>query len=390
MSHFNLTCPVSGSQNCEVVLEIPDVPVLSNVLCDSKAEALAVPRGDLVLAFCHDSGHVFNAAFDPGVVEYSGRYENSLHHSDRFQKYALETVDRLIARYNINNKHVVDVGCGDGEFLRLVCDRGANTGDGFDPSYQGIQSSSGSVRIKPETFSKAKLESVPSLIACRHVLEHVEAPRHFLSTILDAADNEYGAVVYIEVPNFGYTLRELAIWDLIYEHFSYFTPTSLSYLFQSTGFDVQDLSTRYGDQFLGIEAVPTVKANGVFVPQVDTTDLTTDVQSFGTKYKATVSAWRRRVEDLRKRSQRAVVWGAGSKGVSLMNLMRAEDVFQFAVDINPRKSGKYVAGAGQEIVHPRQLTSIEPDLVVIMNGLYEEEIKAVLHQMDIHPAIETV
>jgi hypothetical protein len=49
---------------------------------------------------------------------------------------------------------------------------------------------------------------------------------------------------------------------------------------------------------------------------------------------------------------------------------------QYVVDINPYKHGSFMAGTGQEIVGPQFLTSYKPDLVVVMNPIYMEEIRA--------------
>ena len=46
------------------------------------------------------------------------------------------------------------------------------------------------------------------------------------------------------------------------------------------------------------------------------------------------------------------------------------------VDINPHKHGKYLAGSGHQIVGPDALVEIKPDVVVVMNPIYVEEIRA--------------
>ena len=81
-------CLACGSTAVERFLELPDVPVFCNVLLPDEAEAKAAPRGTLDLGICRVCGHVFNLAFDPELVAYAEGYENSLHHSPRFQAYA--------------------------------------------------------------------------------------------------------------------------------------------------------------------------------------------------------------------------------------------------------------------------------------------------------------
>ena len=57
-----------------------------------------------------------------------------------------------------------------------------------------------------------------------------------------------------------------------------------------------------------------------------------------------------------------------------MNILNTQDQIEYVVDINPRKHGMYVAGTGQKIVPPDYLCDYLPDVVVIMNPVYEKEI----------------
>ncbi|MCK5572471.1 MAG: SAM-dependent methyltransferase, partial [Bacteroidetes bacterium] len=53
-------------------------------------------------------------------------------------------------------------------------------------------------------------------------------------------------------------------------------------------------------------------------------------------------------------------------------------------DINPYKRGTYMAGTGQEIVLPEFLQSYRPDVVVVMNPIYCDEIRDDLSKLDVH------
>src|SRR5690606_23037130 len=126
-------CIVCDSSNLAPFIEIADVPVHCNVVCTTREGALSAPRGRIDLVLCHGCGHVFNRAFDPGRMRYDGTYENSLFGSPKFRGYANALADRLIADHDLNGKDVVEIGCGDGRFLDLICGKGANHGLGFDP-----------------------------------------------------------------------------------------------------------------------------------------------------------------------------------------------------------------------------------------------------------------
>ena len=43
----------------------------------------------------------------------------------------------LVDRHELQNKTLIEISCGKGDFLKLLCQLGANTGYGFDPSYVG-------------------------------------------------------------------------------------------------------------------------------------------------------------------------------------------------------------------------------------------------------------
>ena len=86
-------------------------------------------------------------------------------------------------------------------------------------------------------------------------------------------------------------------------------------------------------------------------------------------------AWQRRLEQIQQAGQQCVIWGAGSKGVTFLNTLETQDQILYAVDINPRKQGMYLAGTGQRVVPPEFLRAYEPDVVIIVNPIYEDEIR---------------
>ena len=87
------------------------------------------------LGFCRICGHIFNDAFNPDHIEYIQDYENSLHFSPRFHQYAETLAADLVKRYGLYEKTIIEIGCGRGDFLKLLCELGKNRGIGFDPSH---------------------------------------------------------------------------------------------------------------------------------------------------------------------------------------------------------------------------------------------------------------
>jgi len=312
-------------------------------------------------------------------MEYTQDYENSLHFSPRFQGYAESLAARLIERYDLHGKDIIEIGCGKGDFLRLLCELGGNRGVGFDPSYvpeQNDNATAGRITFIRDFYSERYASYKADLICCRHVLEHIQFPRDFLTSVRRSIGNRLGTGVFFEVPNVLFTLRDLGIWDLIYEHCSYFSSSSLSHLFRACGFDVCDLTEAYEGQFLSIEALP---GEGLTDPTRDPRDdleeMAHDVATFGDKYRSKAQVWRRNLERIASTGQRAVIWGAGSKGVTFLNALATQGQIAYAVDINPRKQGMYLAGTGQQVVPPEFLRDYQPDVVIVMNPIYQREIQ---------------
>ena len=69
--------------------------------------------------------------------------------------------------------------------------------------------------------------------------------------------------------------------------------------------------------------------------------------------------------------------------MTFLNVVPTDHVIEYVVDINPRKQGMYVAGAGQKIVPVDFLRQYQPDVVMIMNEIYADEIGATLREMAI-------
>lgn len=384
-----MKCPVCGSDDNVSLVQLDAVPVFCNVLHDTEQSALSAARAPFELRFCSVCAHSFNSVFDPSLVEYAGTYENALHFSPTFRDYASGLAQRLVSQYELHGRTIVEIGSGDGSFLEQLCALGARHGIGFDPSHEAGEN--GPVTYVNDYFSEKHAEIHPDFVCCRHVLEHVVNPRALLASVRRALSATAHGAVYFEVPNALYTLRDLGIWDLIYEHCGYFSPLSLRTLFESAGYRVARLAETYGGQFLGIDAtLGAAKAVPDASTAPDAVSLWRVARAFGSAHEKRVSFWRRRLRQMRDERREVVVWGAGSKGVTFLNIADREGVVRRVVDVNPRKHGKHVCGSGQVVVSPAAIEPGSIDLVLLMNPLYRGEVSAILDSRGIQCAVESV
>ncbi len=377
----------------DVFFRRDNVPVQPNTLLSTRKQALQCPKGTIELAFCPACESITNWKAKDGPPDYSLNYENSLHFSPSYREYARGQAADLVERYRLQGKVIVDVGCGRGDFLAMLCDLGQNRGFGFDPAYangRGNAAAGRGVTYVKEFYSEAQTSLPCDFICCRQVLEHVLRPKEFVAT-LQAAALRSGAPVFFEVPNARYTFQRGGIWDIIYEHPFYYSSQSLRRLFASCGFRVSALRESFGGQYLCLEAVA---GNGDTVNQANEEtavgSLNDDIEKFAERHKNEVSKAFEICDGLRRSGKRTVVWGAGSKGISFLNELKTVAPVKYTVDVNPHKWGKFVPGTGHEIVSPEFLKEYQPECIIIMNANYRDEIRQQLEACGLRPEVRIV
>ena len=377
---FVHACPACGSGSLSVFHEQRAIPVHSCRLVDTREEALAFPRGDLRLAFCADCGFIVNTAYEPELQDYGVAYEETQGFSPLFRDFARRLALRWIERYDLRDKDVLEIGCGKGEFLTLMCELGPNRGIGIDPAFveERLESeAAGRMRFFAELYSENHADLPADAVVCRHTLEHIGRVAEFMALIRGTIGDRLDTVVLFDLPDVVRVLREPAFWDVYYEHCSYFSPGSLARLFRRTGFDVLALERDYDDQYLVLEARPSDDTHHVSLPLEESPEeLAEDVRRFSRAFEEATAGWRAVLADARANGRRVAIWGAGSKGVAFLTTLAGGDEVAYAVDINPFKQRKFLAGTGHEVLAPEDLPGAPPDLVIAMNDVYMPEIRA--------------
>jgi SAM-dependent methyltransferase len=316
---------------------------------------------------------LYNRSFDPDLLDYDATYENTLHYSAHFQQFARALADRLVTSHHLVGARVAEMGSGPGHFLAMLCERGVGRAFGFDPSYDAGRLGAPkhpSVEVSDEEFPADG--SVPVRLALsQHVLEHLRDPVSALEAQRAAVDAD-GGTVYVEVPNGRLMIEQCALWDLVYEHVSYFVPSSLRLACRRAGLRVTELDTAFAGQFLWCDAVPAPDAEPPPDPS-EVASLVHEAVAFGRAARDRIEHARLELSELAD-SGPVVLWGAGSKGMTYLNLTADVATVAGVVDINPRKVGWGVPGVPLTISAPETLKEIRPRTVLIANPVYTDEI----------------
>ncbi len=372
-------CTVCGGTEFLDFLAIKDIPAQDGVLWSTQEEALNAPKGDVTLSLCLHCGFAGNRTFDPSLLKFFG-YNVSLEHSPLYQEFIKTLASGLIERYDLRDKTVLDIGCGNGYFLKTICSLGKNKGIGCDPSYTDIGGDTGKaqeIQFVKDFYSERYSHYQADLVCCRQVLDHLGSPKAFLQMVRRSIGERRDSVVYFEVPNPERRLLQFVPWNVGYEHGSWFFPDAFRLLFELCAFEVKQVSPCHNGDYLGIEAVPVAHPMPTERPgargEIDR--LADSLKTLSSQFTAAISTWEAHLQRIERNGIRAIPWGAGERGIGFLSILNIKELMPFIVDINPGRVGKYLPGTAQKVVPPEFLIEYKPDLVIITNPTYETEIR---------------
>ena len=382
-------CPNCNSDKIEDFFTIHDAPVHSLVTVKSFEEAKKIEKKDITLAFCNHCGFIFNSSFDTSLDYYTQGYEDQQGFSPTFTKFITGVTNKFIDRYDIKNKEVIEIGCGKGDFISLISELGNNKGIGIDPAWvPGRTKPNPNVRFIKEFYSEKHGDLQADCITCRHTLEHIHDTNNFLKTIRKSLKDREDVVMFFEIPSIVRILKIQAFWDIFYEHCTYMSPGSLARLFRMNNFEVLDMYLEYDEQYLFIEAKPVNEPSTKIHPLEESVEeLKALTQKFTAEINPRLAAWRNKFKELREKQLKTVVWGGGSKSVGFLTQFNNENVIEHVVDINPHMQGNFIPGIGKQYVGPDFLEEYKPDVVIIMNSVYTEEIRKMLLEKGLEPEL---
>ncbi len=376
-------CPSCGLTGMRPFYTVRSVPVHSVLLMNTREQAVSYPRGNITLALCKFCGFISNTSFDPTAHSYSTEYEETQSFSPTFRAFHEQLASRLVKDCDLNGKSVIEIGCGKGDFLPLLCQMGANRAIGFDPAFVAERNPANGYNVQyiADFYSEKYADYKADFVCCKMTLEHIHNTFDFVSGVRRAIGNSPNTTVFFQVPDARRILQDGAFWDIYYEHCSYFTAESLKALFERAGFEVISTGLEYGDQYLTILAKPAPYRENALAGSVN--GLADGIETFTHNAARMVESWQSLVRQMARDGQRIAVWGSGSKGVAFLGAVGATDEVEYVVDINPYRQGKYMCGTGHEIVGPEYLKQVKPDVVIAMNPMYEGEIRRDLEQAGI-------
>jgi len=360
------SCPNCNGLKIYPVYDKIGVSAYQNVLLDSFQKALDVPRGIMSLCFCDECTLLYNDAFDESLVGYGASYENDQTYSDFFSKHVTEIAEKIIYKNGFNRHKILEIGCGNGYFLKkLILDINENIGVGFDKSLKTTLSG-GRINLYNKYYDQDDRGDF-DVVLSRHVVEHIIDNKSLLRLLVQK--NPHG-MFFTETPSLEWIINNNTFFDIFYEHCSYFSEYSLAKLLEMCGLRISSSEKVFGDQYLWIES----NFNHKGIKDIERKLTLGKVRDFFLHMQLNENEIKSQIRAAKKKG-RVIVWGAGAKGMTLVNNIDPNrEYIDCLIDINPKKTGMFCAGSGHEIQNPEWLEKDGFKTVFIMNKNYAEEI----------------
>ncbi len=381
-------CYLCGSTHTEDFFTLPPIPTMDGVMSNSVEEALNAVRGQIQLRFCHYCGYVGNEGYDPAKMCFD-EYDFSNAHSPIFIEHTNEISQKLQKTYNLHQSTILDVGCGDGYFLKTICNISKSKGIGIDPGFDFSSFKKNGVDLQfIRDYYTTDYQNIDcDLVTCRHVLSVINDPIAIVKTIRENLGERKETIAYFDAPFVQHTFGNQVIWNVVYENRSWFGNTSMKYLLERYGFDVLQVYPCWQNEYLAAEAKPRPLGQDPATPDADQVqELYQTVQAFTEAFKTLKAEAKEKIHNLKQnKGQRTLAWGAGARAISFFNMFDLKVEVPSIVDINTKRQGKFLPGTAQSIVTPAFAKQYNPELIIITNPTYQNEIKAQVKSLGLNP-----
>jgi hypothetical protein len=286
-----------------------------------------------------------------------------------------------VQRHGLSGKHVIEVGCGPGDFMLALLRAGVGSVTGIDPLVQREYFSAehaSRVTLDMADFAGRHTTLSGAALVCRHTIEHVPDVAGFLRLVSEWSKHNDAAPVLFEAPAAERIVHDGAFWDLYYEHCNYFTRDALRVAFECAGLAVTHDALVYGDQYILMDARHQPQAARELAAQPGWLEA---CARFGVVANGAVNNCRRRMTELGSTSGGLVIWQGAAKTVGLLTSIGKEVPLRFAVDMNTRRHGFFLPPLGLQVLPPEAIADARPDHVVLMNPVYLDEVRKTLDGM---------
>lgn len=278
-----------------------------------------------------------------------------------------------INRHQLQDKKILEVGCGRGEYIDLLLAAGAKNVVGIEFSKENVSSARASGHkiyqgYLDQSFSPpANFEF--DAFAIFSFLEHWPNPNEGLKLLHTSLSED--ACGLIEVPNFDLILEKGLYSEFTTDHIFYFDKKTFAFLLEKNGFEVTSIKSIWYDYILSAEVkrkTPLNVNNFVMIQESIRLELTQYIERFP---RYTVA-----------------VWGAGHQALAVIAMAKISTAIKYVLDSAPFKQGKFTPATHLPIVNPEIILSDAPLAIIIIAAGYANEVVNIIEEK--YPLIKNI
>lgn len=266
--------------------------------------------------------------------------------------------NRFIELGNLRGKRILEVGCGQGEFLEML--RGFPvTGIGIenDPSLVAKAVAKGlDVRVDfAETPDHAIAGGPFDAFMQFNFIEHQPYPNEMVRCIANnLVDGGYGLVT---APSFEYIQND-CVYEIMRDHIAYYTVDTLEFLFRKNGFDIVSSSIVNRDTIeLIVRKRPVLSA-----------------ENFRTNYHEIRDELNTFAQSATEGGSTLAIWGASHQCFTAASFLDNPQRIRYIIDSAPFKQGKFSPTSHIPIVGPDHFNANPVSGILILAPGYTDEI----------------
>lgn len=366
-SNLSLCRLCNSKEKKNLILSLKGMPIAAQHFLDENEINKKDKTIDLEILQCGKCGLV---QLDIEPVSYYKSMITAASISGATKKLRLNQMKNLSKRFNLNQKKIIEIGCGTGAMLDIIKEAGMDA-YGLEYSDNSVKEglSEGRKIIKGYlTDLNIINENKFDAFICFNFLEHIPNLNLFVKSIYNnLKDSGIGLVT---VPNLNYLLETKSFYEFVPDHLSYFTKNTLKLLFEQNNFEIIECNLINNKNDIQILIKKSKKIKSLIKNQPKILELTKDYQ----EVEKLIIDLQRISKKYNSAGKKIAVWGAGHRTLALLALSKFKDI-EFIIDSAKFKQGKYSPVNLTKIVSPEVLYEKNIDLLIIMlPGIYPDEV----------------
>lgn len=333
------------------------------------ADELSNEKGiNLEICQCSNCG-LIQLANEP--VNYYKEVIRAVGISKEMQKFREKQFKEFVDKFSLNNKKIIEIGCGFGEFLSIM----GKFADAYGLEYSdnGVKKCLKDGLKVTKGFVDNENYSIPNgnfdAFYIMSFLEHIPDINSALRGIYNNLSNE--GVGLVEVPNFDMILEKNLYSEFIIDHLFYFTKETLKNTLNLNGFEVIECKEIWHNYILSA-TVKKGKNSKIKKQKIKPLD-NSAFQKYQDKLKKELNDY---VDKFSTKS--VAIWGAGHQSLTVIALAELQDKIKYVIDSAKFKQNRFTPATHIPILDSSTLNSDPADAIIVIAGSYNDEVVKII------------